>query len=57
MIKTECNNCIHDDVCALKRIVNETETQLNGSGIRCKHPDIEVVVKCGKFRSDTLIAR
>lgn len=57
MIKTECNNCIHDDVCALKSIVNETDKQLNESKIGCKHPDIEVVIKCRKFRNDTPIVR
>lgn len=52
MITTECNKCIHDEICVLKRIVKETETQANEVGLGCKHPDIEVKIVCRKFRND-----
>lgn len=52
MISTECCKCIHEDVCALKSIIKETETQANDSGLGCKHPDVEVKIVCRKFRND-----
>lgn len=52
MISTECCKCIHKDVCALKSIIKETETQANESRLGCKHPDVEVKIVCRKFRND-----
>lgn len=54
MITTECNKCIHNEVCSLKRIIEETEHQVNEDGLGCKHPDIELKIVCRKFRQKNL---
>lgn len=57
MITTECNKCIHDEVCGLKTIVKETEHQANEDGLGCKHPDIELKIVCRKFRTNEPLLR
>lgn len=52
MISTECANCIHDEVCGLKTCVKEAETKANENKIDCIHPNVEVVIKCRKFRDE-----
>ena len=52
MIRTECAKCIHDEVCGLKTCVKEAETKANENKIGCIHPDVEVVIKCRKFKEE-----
>lgn len=52
MISTECEKCIHDEVCGLKTCVKEAETKANENKIGCIHPDVEVAIKCRKYRED-----
>ena len=52
MISTECARCVHVEVCGIKTCVKEAETKVNENGIGCIHPDIEVAIKCRKFREE-----
>lgn len=50
MITTECAKCIHDEVCGLKECVKEAEEKANESKVGLIHPDIEIMIKCRKYK-------
>ena len=49
MDKPCCDECIHCEVCGVKKIAEEIEAIAEKSGIYTKHPYFKFEVKCIKF--------
>lgn len=46
---SECKRCIHEKVCGVKKVMEETNKQIVEQKLSVKHPYIEVEVKCTKW--------
>lgn len=49
MIKTNCDNCMHEKICALKSVMNAAAEKIETSGTEMKHPSIVVHIKCMEY--------
>lgn len=48
-IKSNCDTCLHNEVCCYKKLIDEVTEKINNSGALTVHPFLNLQLNCTKW--------